>query len=304
MGIIVVLSRLYVRAIKPILLAIVICAGFARALQAQTAAADPASPPDGVEVRAGYETHRDHFRYTFANPSNIDTDFLVPHAFTQRYVANNQWVFGSARYSVHDDVMQTEFAITPERQTAGSDLDTFFDPNHDVVVSGTTGDVTLRSLRFAHWSEGRLWGLPWRVGYAFRRDRSQFLPTDRIVTHSNPPSEVRSPTFGHETTISQVHEIPIEVSRPRDVSSTWRIVPRVAVSPLILARLITKLPDKYPGQDIIFDARAIGVEGGIEMARRRGWPIVLSVHYGQTWGYRRARQFRRHSLAVGARFGF
>jgi hypothetical protein len=292
-----------VRAVNAFVLAIVMCAGVARALQAQSAAEASGSPPNGVEVRAGYENHRDHFRYTFENPSNIDTDFPVPHSFTQRYVANNQWFFGSARYAVRDDVMQTEFAITPERQTAGSDLDTFFDPNNDVVVSGTSGDVMLRSLRFAHWSEGRLWGLPWRVGYAFRRDRSQFLPTDRIVTHSNPPSEVRSPTFGHETTISQVHEIPIEVSRPGNVSSTWRIVPRAAVSPLILARLITKLPDKYPGQDIIFDAKAIGVEGGIEITRQRGWPIALSLHYGQTWGYRGARQYRRDSLAAAVRIG-
>src|SRR5262249_6586964 len=154
-------------------------------------------------------------------------------------------------YSIHGDVMQTEFAFAPERQTSGSDLDTFYDPNADVVVSGTAGDVMLRSLRFAQWSEGRLWGLPWRIGYRFRRDRSQFLPADRILPHSTPASTARSPTFGHETTISQVHEIPIEVSRPYKVSSTWRIVPRAAVAPLILARLVTKLPDKYPGRDII-----------------------------------------------------
>jgi hypothetical protein len=293
-----------VRAIKPILLATVVCAGFPGALQAQAASQDPALPPDGVEVRAGYENHRDHFRYTFANPSNIDTEFPVPHTFTQQYVANNQWLFVSGRYAIRDDVMQTELAMTPERQTPGSDLDTFFDPNNNVVVSGTAGDVMLRSLRFTHWSEGRLWGLPWRVGYAFRHDRSQFLPTDRIVTHSNPPSEVRSPTLGHETTISQVHEIPIEVSRPKTVFSTWRIVPRAAISPLIVARLITKLPDKYPGQDIVFDAKAIGVAGGIEMARQRGWPITLSLHYGQTWGYRAARQYRRDSLAAAVRIGF
>lgn len=291
-------------AIKPILLAIVVCAGFPGALQAQAASDDPVSAPDGIEVRAGYENHRDHFRYTFANPSNIDTDFPVPHTFTQQYVANNQWIFVSARYAIREDVMQTEFAITPERQTAGFDLDTFLDPNNDIVISGTAGEVMLRSLRFTHWSEGRLWGLPWRVGYTFRRDRSQFLPTDRIVTHSNPPSEAHSPTFGHETTISQVHEIPIEVSRPQTLFSTWRIVPRAAISPLIVARLITKLPDKYPGQDIVFDAKAIGVAGGIEIARQRGWPIALSLHYGQTWGYRAARQYRRDSLAAAVRIGF
>jgi hypothetical protein len=293
-----------VRAVKPIVLAVIVCGGVARLLPAQTPAGDPNAPPNGVEVHAGYENHRDHFRYTFENPSNIDTDFPVPHSFTQRYVANNQWLFASARYAVRDDVMQAEFAITPERQTTGSDFDTFYDPNNDVVVSGTAGDVMLRSLRLAYFSEGRLWGLPWRVGYAFRRDRSQFLPTDRIVTHSNPPSEVRSPTFGHEITISQVHEIPIEVSRPQSISSTWRMVPRAEISPVIVARLITKLPDKYPGQDVIFMAKAIGLAGGLEIARQRGWPITLSLHYGQTWGYRAARQYRRDSLAAALSVGF
>jgi hypothetical protein len=105
-----------VRTAKPIILAMLASAALVRAAQGQTSADDPASPPNGLQVRAGYEIHRDHYRYTFDNPSNIDTDVPVPHSFTQRYVADNQWVFGSARYSVHDDVMQTEFAITPERR--------------------------------------------------------------------------------------------------------------------------------------------------------------------------------------------
>jgi hypothetical protein len=291
-----------VRAAKPIVLAIIVSAALVRPAHGQTSRDDPESPPDGVQVRAGYEVHRDHFRYTFENPSNIDTDFPVPHSFTQRYVADNQWIFGSARYAVRDDVMQTEFAITPERQTPGSDLDTFYDPNHDVVVSGTSGDVMLRSLRFAQWSEGRLFGLPWRVGYLYRRDRSQYLPTDRIITHSNPQSEARSPTFGHETTISQVHEIPIQVSQAWNLSA-WRLVPKAEVSPLIFARLTTRLPDKYPGQSIIFDARSVGVGGEIQLMRRRGWPIEFTLHYGQTWGYRAARQFRRDSFAAAVRVG-
>jgi hypothetical protein len=287
-----------VAAGQVILFAWLALAAIARSVDAQTAPADSDRPADRVEVRVGYEAHRDHLQYTFENPSNIDTDFLVPHAFTQRYVANNHWIVGSARYAIRGDVMHTEFGFTPERQTPGSDLDTFYDPNDDVVVSGTNGNVKLRSLRFAHWSEGRLFGLPWRVGYAFRRDRSQFLPTDRVVTHTRPPVEVRSPTFGHETTISQVHEIPIEVSRGWQTASSWQFVPSLDVSPLIFARLVTKLPDKYPGQDIVFAAKSVGLGGGFQLTRRRGWPFTIAVHYGQTWGYRQASQFRRDSLVA------
>ena len=291
------------RLVQRLVLATIVSVAATASLHAQSPASDPDSSPDGVQLRAGYELHRDHLRYTFENPSNIDTDFPVPHLFTQRYVADNQWVFASARYAIRSDVMKTEFAITPERRTPGSDLDTFYDPNNDVVVSGTAGDVLLRSWRLAQWSEGRLLGLPWRVGYAYRHDRSQFLPTDRIVTHSNPASEARSPTFGHETTISQVHEIPIEVSRPWNVSPTWQLIPRADLSPLIFARLITKLPDKYPGQDIVFDAKSIGVGGELQLVRRGGWPIEFRLHYGQTWGYSTAKQFRRDSVAASVTVG-
>jgi len=290
-----------VRTVTLIVLASVIGAAVSRPVLAQTPSDDPTSPPDGVQVRAGYEVRRDHLRYTFENPSNIDTTFLVPHSFTQRYVANNQWAFASARYAIRDDVMKTEFAITPERRTPGSDLDTFFDPGNDIVVSGTAGEVMLRSLRAAQWSEGRLFGWPWRIGYVYRRDRAQFLPTDRIVTHSNPPSEVHSPTFGHETTISNVHEIAIQVSRPHNLSAGWQLVPRAEVSPLIFARLTTKLPDKYPGQNIIFAAKSIGVGGEVEFVRRQGWPIEIVVGYGQTWGYRTAAQYRRDSFTAAVK---
>ena len=70
-------------------------------------------------MSAGYEVHRDHLRYTFANRSSIDTDFLVPHTFTQSYVANNQWFVLSSGYPLGSNRFETEFAITPERQTPG-----------------------------------------------------------------------------------------------------------------------------------------------------------------------------------------
>ena len=290
------------RVLTPILLAAMFVCSDTPLLRAQAGSAAPEAAATRLQIAAGYEVRREHLRYTFENESNIDTDFLVPHAFTQRYVANNQWFVAAARYSIRGDAMQSEFGFAPERQTRGSDLDTFHNPNNDIVVSGTAGEVRLRSLRFAQWSEGRLLGLPWRAGYVFRRDRSQFLPTDRIVTHSNPPSEVRSPTFGRETTISQVHEIALEASRPLQLSSAWRFVPTAELSPLLFARLITKLPDKYPGQDIVFDAKSFGLGGGIELTRQRGWPISVTLRYRQVWGYRTARQFRRDSLEAAIRF--
>src|SRR6478736_8309433 len=104
--------RLYVRLVQRLVLATIVSVAATGSLHAQSPSSDPGSPPDGVQVRAGYQLHRDHLRYTFENPSNIDTDFPVPHSFTQRYVADNQWIVGSIRYPLRGDVMQSEFAFT------------------------------------------------------------------------------------------------------------------------------------------------------------------------------------------------
>lgn len=255
-------------------------------------------------VSAGYEVHRDRFHYTFENPSSIDTDFLVPHAFTQTYDGDNHWIVGSVRFPFAGEHMEAGFGITPERQTRGWDLDTFYNPNNDVAVSGTKGDVLMRSVRFRYWSEGKVKGWPMRIGYALRRDRSRFLPTDRILTHTNPPSDTRSPTFGRETTYSLVHEVPLETWRVRPLSPSWIIVGRVDVSPLIWARLTTLLPDKYPGRRIIFDAKAFGAGAGVEFVRKSGTTLLtIAIRYGRTGSYSSAKQFSRSALTVSAAVG-
>jgi hypothetical protein len=101
-----------------------------------------------------------------------------------------------------------------------------------------------------------------------------------------------------------VHEIAIEVSRPKTLPRAWRFVPMAELSPLLFARLITRLPDKYPGRDITFDAKSIGAGAGMQLVRQQRLPLVVSLHYRQAWGYRRARQYRRDSLTIGASIGF
>ena len=66
--------------------------------RAQTESAPGGSLPTApVAVSVGYEVHRDRIRYRFENPSNFSTPFLVPHEFTQGYVADNQWLVVSTR---------------------------------------------------------------------------------------------------------------------------------------------------------------------------------------------------------------
>lgn len=265
--------------------------------------ASSAASASNFTVSAGYEAHRDRLRYEFENPSNIDTPFLVPHNFVQTYVADNRWFVCAARYPLLDGVMETAFGLTPQRATFASDLDTFFDPN-DVIVSGTEGDVSMRALRFAQWSEGRLWGLPWRLGYVYRRDVTQFHSTERLVTHSNRPSSSRTPIQTHETTISQVHEVPVGLSKQAALARRWQLTGGADVSPLTIAKLTTILPEKYPGQEIVFEAKVAALTTWVQLVWQRGrWPVVFTVDYSRTWSYRSSSQFRRDALQAGVRLG-
>jgi hypothetical protein len=281
----------------------VVLAASAPVVGAQSTAASTASPDDSaVTITAGYELHRDRLRYEFENPSTISTPFLVPHRFAQTYDADNQWFVASAHYRLAGG-METEFGVTPDRATTASDLDTFFNPG-DVVVSGTDGPVTMRALRAAQWSEGRLWGLRLRLGYAYRRDTTAFRSTERIERHTNPLSETQTPIQTHETTISQTHEFAIGMAHDAALSRQWRLTMIVDGSPLIVARLTTILPEKYPGQDIVFLAKVAGVNARGQFAWPRGRrPLLFTATYGRTWSYDSASQFRRSSLQAGIRLG-
>ena len=269
-----------------------------------TAPAASATTASGFSVSAGYEAHRDRLRYKFENPSSIDTEFLVPHRFVQTYVADNQWFALAARYPLFGDLMETEFGLTPQKTTFASDLDTFFDPNGDVIVAGTAGDASMHSLRFAHWSEATLRRLAWHVGYVYRREVAEFHSTERLVTHSAPQSEARTPISTHETTISQVHEVPIGVSKQIAVRPRWLLTGGADISPITVARLITILPEKYPGQEIVFQARVAALTTRLQLAwRRERWPLILTLNYGHTWSYQSSNQFSRDVLQGGVRLG-
>ena len=162
----------------------------------------------------------------------------------------------------------------------------------------------MHALRVAQWTEGRVWDFTLRLGYGYRRDTADFLPTDRILAHSNPPSMTRTPIGGNETTISQAHAIAIGLDKRADLSPHWQFTAGADVSPLVLARLTTLLPVKYPGQEIRFQAKVAGLDARAEFAwQRHRWPVVLSASYARTWSYQAASQFARDSAQVGVRVG-
>lgn len=281
-------------------LALCLGGGWAAAAAAQAPAqrAEPTS-----SIAAGYEIHRDRLRYEFANPSSIDTPFLVPHTFAQTYTADNQWLVLSARYRAFGERLESEFGVTPVIITAASDIDTFHNPGGDVVTSGTSGEARSRAFRFAQWSDAALFGLRLRAGYRYRRDWYDFLPADVVVRHTNPPAETRRFTTDREYTTSQVHNLLVDVTRPIEISPRWTLIAGAALSPIVFARLTTRLPDKYP-EALVADARSIEVEARLQLVRESRWPVLLGVEWGKGWSYKASRRFDRDALQVSMKVAY
>lgn len=249
-------------------------------------------PP--VEVSAGRE--RLEYSYRFENDSSFDTPVLVPHFFEQHY-ETTRWVLSArARYRLLGRPLATTVSFAPEDLAFGSDFDTFFQPTGDVATSGTAGDVRLSSLGVSQsvavmWREhGSL-----HVRLSWRRDRADFLPADRIVTHTQPPSETREWTTDRERTVSNVFESGLDARWSRgslDITAH--------ASPVVLSRLLVLLPDKYPGRDIRFDALGWGA-GARAAASRPVGPATIGVWISaeKIGRYRERARYARTAIAAG-----
>lgn len=274
-------------------------------IAALQAPASPPSPPPRIEVSVAWEPRWDEYRYRFENDSSFGTPQLVPHFFAQSYDASSQWLVVRARYQVARQRWLTEFAMTPEVVTFGDDFDTFFQPGGDVVTVGTAGDVSLRSLRVAQRFLALEQGPAVLFAeYAYRRDRARFHPADRVEIHTKPPSTAREFITTRETTISHVHEVRIGAELEHRIGRAWRVDASLAAAPTAFARLVTQLPDKYPGRDIIFDAIVVAASGRLSL--RREWPswfVEVAADADRTWSYVSDRQLRREGYGVAARVG-
>lgn len=289
---------------------LVACLFVAAVLSPQCAGAQDATA--GAEDRGKiafwlrYEFRYDRFRYRFENPSSFNTPFTVPHFFAQSYHADNHWLIAGARYPLFDSMAETEFGLTPQRTSVGDDYDTYFQPDGNVVVYGTTADVSLRSYRFSQRLESRPVG-KWvaRIGYTYQRDRSVFHPSVSTTTQSVPPSFSSFWNADRESTISEVHEVQVGAARSFVLSRQWTVRGLADVAPVRLARLTTILPDKYPGQDIVFLSKGLSLSPSVVASWRRArWAVDLSIAYSTTWNYNTSDQFHRSTAATGIRVRF
>jgi hypothetical protein len=256
------------------------------------------------ELTVDYERQRDRFTYRFENPSHFDTAELVPHFFEQRYIADNNWLRARAVYRIGRTRLTTIVAAAPPITTSGDDLDTFMQPSGDVVVSGTTGNVTLTSWRLeqrlAVPSGARL-GVS--LAYGYRRDRARFHLGNKIVSHTMPPSVERSIVTTRETTWSDVHELRLGIERDASAAG-WRLTVHAHAAPAV-ARLTVQLPDKYPGVDLRFPAGVVTGGAGLSVDRAVGAILVRAgLEYAHVWSLRHEATLQRNTLGMQVGIGW
>lgn len=252
-----------------------------------------------AQATVGVEYDRDRFTYHFTNPSSFDTSTLVPHFFEQRYDADNVWLIASARYGPGGARWETDGGITPSRASTADDYDTFFDPDGSTIVSGTTGPTAIQSWRVGQ--RGDVWRASRTsisLGYRLRVDRSNFGVGHKTVVRNGvlvQAFDVGTP----ERTTSQMHEIFAAVRFEHGVGGGWLASLDARGSPMTLARLTVDLPDKYPGQDLTFNATVAAATARLTMSRPSDrWPVTIGVDVGGTWSYSSDAALRRRTAAL------
>ncbi len=270
---------------------------------AQSAPATPVPPAPAaasVSWTVGLEYQRDRFDYRFENPSSFNTAEPVPHYFEQQYDADNMWVTGRLRFMLGSRAFETEGGVTSAATGAGSDYDTFYQPDGNVIVYGTTAVTHAWSWRVAQYVDLGSWrGLRFRAAYSYRRDRADFLPSDTTIVQTNPPSSSSFWNSDRETTISEVHEIRLGLERHVDAGAGWRVRLTADAAPTTLARLTTILPDKYP-EPVVFIAKAFSANAALHVTRQIGrWHAGMTVSYAQAWSYQESAAFHRKAVSGG-----
>jgi hypothetical protein len=271
-------------------------------LQAGPAATATAPPP--LTWTAGIEYQRDRVDYRFENPSTVGTPELVPHFFEQRYDADNIWITGRLRFLLGSRAFETEGGVSAAATGVGSDYDTFFQPDGNVIVYGTTADTDAWSWRAAQYVDLGSWrGVRFRAAYSYRRDRAEFRPSYSTTVQTKPPSSTSVWNTDRETTISEVHEVRVGLEHRSAPSQGWQVRLTADAAPTTLARLTTVLPDKYP-EPVVFIAKALSVNAAVHVTRGFGrWHAGMTVSYGGAWGYRDSSSYHRNAASAGVVIG-
>jgi hypothetical protein len=259
----------------------------------------PPPAPERPALTVGFTWDASAFNFRFDNPSRFNTEALVPHYFEQRYRRPHPAVTLEARYGLAGHLAMTTIRVGARRIIHASDIDTFEQPGGDVATSGTDGPVRLRAWAVRQGiplGRAREWSFLGTAAYT--RDTADFQPDFRVVTHSQPPSVTREFITDQEFTTSETLRIGVSAER-RVGQGRWRQTWSVEVEPVVSARLLVQLPQKYPGVDLRFAALGSGASVGWMVTRRLGgvfWGLRADGEV--TWRYRQTAAYRSHALRV------
>jgi hypothetical protein len=259
-----------------------------------------AQGPSPWAVSLDTEARVESLKFHFDNPSSFDTAELVPHFFEQTYDTDHVWTVVRVDHPLGRLRASFEGGVTPAATRGADDFDTFFQPDGNVIVSGTTGDASTQSWRLSERIEIRR-GRLLRVGlaYSYRRDRARFHDGDGITTTTLPPSIAHRLVTTRETTVSQLHAITWFGEMVRQLGPRDSIETVVDASPAALARLTVDLPDKYPGQLLAFDARVAMISGRATYRHAwTHWSLSAGAGAGRTFSWRRDSRLDLRTLVA------
>jgi hypothetical protein len=257
------------------------------------------TPPNRWSVAVTSELSRESWTFRFENPSQYDTIELVPHFFEQTYDTANVWFGARLTHPASGGRGELAFAFTPQRTRRADDFDTFFQPDGNIVVTGTTGGASVRSLRISE----RLPVARWRATaiafeYSYRRHRARFHDGDGITTTTLPPTVTHRLVTSRETTVSELHELKWSMAWMRATRS-GQFEAAIDAAPIGLGRLTVDLPDKYPGRLLVFRAHVAGVDGRVSYTFVRphlSWRVGLRA--GKTVSWRSVSRLDARSVSL------
>lgn len=246
------------------------------------------------------EASRESLVFRIENPSRFDTAALVPHFFEQTYDPGNVRLGVALGHPVAGHRGELRFSLTPQRTRRADDFDTFFQPDGNVVVTGTTGNASMKSWRVSERIGLGGWHpVAVSMEYSYARHRARFHDGEGITTTTMPPSIARRIVTTRETTVSELHELKW-VAGVRRRAGGGSIEIEGAASPVSVGRLRVDLPDKYPGRTLVYYAKATTVEGGAayELERSR-WIARVALRAGRSFSWRSAERLEAAVLSLG-----
>jgi hypothetical protein len=246
-------------------------------------------------VGATVEPARESLRYRFENPSSFDTAELVPHFFIQTYDTDHTWATLHVTHPLFGRRAETRLSLTPSATRRADDFDTFLQPDGNVIVSGTTGNASLRGWKIEERiTTGRYRTLDVGLLFAYRRDTARYHEGTGIVTTTQPPTRSETIVTTREFVSSQLFDVGVSAAARGRVFTVG-----VDIVPAGVARLGVELPDKYPGRTIVGVARYSLLSGEISAGRTVG-PVRAraGARVGRVFGWRNSASVRLQRASV------